>query len=298
MIYTAAGRSACEYYKRPDFPGLGFSANAPERMRFIGLPVEDFSSGCHTISATECGHRFIDGRVAASASRFRGGIVCFAKRTNRRHDEDSLMQAFRNSLRLSSFGVILLFGGCAMMPPFARRPAPAAVPAPAAPAPAVPAPPRNLVLKKGSYWKGEGVSGAPSIVISLGDQRAYFYRGGKLVGVSAISSGRKGFDTPIGDFHVIQRDKDHASNLYGDYVSAGGEVLKHNADTSKDHAPPDSTFQGAKMPFFIRFHEGAGMHAGHLPGHRASHGCVRLPRFMAEHFFKNVELGTPVKVTK
>jgi lipoprotein-anchoring transpeptidase ErfK/SrfK len=135
-------------------------------------------------------------------------------------------------------------------------------------------------------------------VISLGDQRAFFYKGGKLVGVSAISSGKKGFDTPVGSFKVIQKDKDHASNLYGEYVDATGEVLKRNVDVTKDPAPPGATFKGAKMPFFMRFHEGAGMHAGHLPGGRASHGCVRMPRFMAEHFFHNVELGTPVKVNQ
>jgi lipoprotein-anchoring transpeptidase ErfK/SrfK len=200
------------------------------------------------------------------------------------------MQAFRNPLRLLSLGIILFLGGCALAP-LPPRPKPAPAP------PAAPVPPKLASLKKGSYWKGDGVSGAPFIVISLGDQRAYFFRAGKLVGVSAISSGKKGFDTPVGDFKVIQKDKDHASNLYGEYVDATGEVVKRNVDVTKDPAPPDATFNGAKMPFFMRFHEGAGMHAGHLPGGRASHGCVRMPRFMAEHFFQNAELGTPVKVT-
>jgi lipoprotein-anchoring transpeptidase ErfK/SrfK len=165
-------------------------------------------------------------------------------------------------------------------------------------APATSAPIKRVASKKESYWNGDGVSGASSIVISIGDQRAYFYKGGKLVGVSAISSGKKGFDTPVGAFAIIQKDKNHESNLYGEYVDAGGEVVKRNVDVTKDPAPPGATFKGAKMPFFMRFHEGAGMHAGHLPGGRASHGCVRMPRFMAEHFFKTVEMGTPVKVKK
>jgi len=38
------------------------------------------------------------------------------------------------------------------------------------------------------------------------------------------------------------------------------------------------------------------MHAGYLPGYPASHGCVRLPREMAGHFYNNVSLGTPVDV--
>jgi lipoprotein-anchoring transpeptidase ErfK/SrfK len=203
------------------------------------------------------------------------------------------MQAFRRSLRLSSLSITLLFGGCAILPLHRPKPAPAAAAVPATPAPA-----KRVSSKKGSYWNGDGVSGAPSIMISLSDQRAYFYKGGNLVGVSAISSGKKGFDTPAGAFAVIQKDKNHESNLYGEYVDAGGEVVKRNVDVTKDPAPPDATFKGAKMPFFMRFHEGAGMHAGHLPGGRASHGCVRMPRFMAEHFFQNAELGTPVTVKK
>ena len=181
----------------------------------------------------------------------------------------------------------MLLGGCAALQP---------PPPPKAVAVVHPTPPPAPPKKESSFWKGDGVAGAPSIVISLGDQRAYFYKAGKLVGVSAISSGKDGFDTPKGNFKIIQKDKNHESNLYGDYVGAGGEVLKHNVDASKDPIPAGATLKGAKMPFFMRFHEGAGMHAGHLPGHRASHGCVRMPRIMAEHFFQNVELGTPVKV--
>lgn len=209
-------------------------------------------------------------------------------RGSSRHDTRSFMQRFRNYLRLSSLGAVLLLGGCAVIHP---------TPPPKAVAVVHPVPkPKPAPKKPGSYWEGDGVPGAPSIVISLGDQRAYFYKGGKLVGVSAISSGRKGFDTPIGEFKVIQKDEKHESNLYGDYVSATGEMVKHNVDVTKDPTPEGAAFKGAKMPFFMRFHDGAGMHAGHLPGHRASHGCVRMPRFMAEHFFKNVEIGTPVTV--
>jgi lipoprotein-anchoring transpeptidase ErfK/SrfK len=204
------------------------------------------------------------------------------------------MQALRIPLLLSSLGIILSLGGCAILPLPHQKPAKKPTPAPVV-APALPKP---GTIKKGSFWKGEGVAGAPFIVISLGDQRAYFFKGGNLVGVSAISSGKKGFDTPVGDFKVIQKDKDHVSNLYGQYMGEDGTVVLEHADVTKDPAPPGSTFSGAKMPFFLRFHEGAGMHAGHLPGVRASHGCVRLPRFMAEHFFQNAELGTPVKVTK
>lgn len=148
-----------------------------------------------------------------------------------------------------------------------------------------------------SYWKGEGVSGPPKIVIALGAQRAYFYRGDKVVGEAKISSGRSGFETPPGTYRVIQKDKDHVSNLYGDFVDEfSEEVVKSNVDISKENPPEGALFRGAKMPYFLRFHSGYGLHAGRLPGRRASHGCVRLPAFMAQHFFNNSEVGTPVVV--
>ena len=34
-----------------------------------------------------------------------------------------------------------------------------------------------------SYWDGDGVSGSPSITINLGEQKAFFYKDGRLVGV-------------------------------------------------------------------------------------------------------------------
>src|SRR5947199_4714375 len=53
-------------------------------------------------------------------------------------------------------------------------------------------PPRDTV----SYWDGDQASGSPSIKISLGEQRAYFYKSGLLVGVSQLSTGREGRNTP------------------------------------------------------------------------------------------------------
>lgn len=147
-------------------------------------------------------------------------------------------------------------------------------------------------------WNGDGATGAPHIKIAIGEQRAYFYRGATLVGETDISSGRSGYDTPPGHYQVIQRDKDHRSTLYGDFVDANGRVVKSNADMTKQTPPPGTTFLGAKMPYFLRFQSGYGLHAGHLPGHRASHGCVRLPLEMAEHFFNAAPEGTPVLVVE
>jgi lipoprotein-anchoring transpeptidase ErfK/SrfK len=158
-----------------------------------------------------------------------------------------------------------------------------------------PAVKESLALKK-SYWDDSGITGPPSIVINLNKQTASFYKGGKLVGVSAISSGREGFDTPPGNFKIMQKDLHHASNLYGDYVDAAGNVVVKDVDIAKNPRPPGTTFRGAPMPFFMRITGGVGMHQGFLPGVPDSHGCIRMPEKMARLYWDNAPLGTPVTV--
>jgi len=150
--------------------------------------------------------------------------------------------------------------------------------------------------EKAAYWRGDGVSGAPSIAISIAEQKAYFYKGGQLVGETPVSTGSASHPTPRGNFKVTIRDKDHRSNVYGDYVDERGYSVVSNIDARVDRRPPGTKFLGAPMPYFLHFHDGAGLHSGYLPGFPDSHGCVRLPDHMAKVFFENAPLGTPVRV--
>jgi hypothetical protein len=147
-----------------------------------------------------------------------------------------------------------------------------------------------------SYWDGAASRGNPKIVIDLGQQRAYFYKGGRIVGISVVSTGREGYDTPSGEFRITQKDLTHVSSIYGDYVDGSGQVVTENVDVTKDPRPRGTTFRGAPMPYFLRITGGIGMHAGYLPGYPASHGCIRLPKEMAVHFFQNAAIGTPVAI--
>jgi lipoprotein-anchoring transpeptidase ErfK/SrfK len=148
-----------------------------------------------------------------------------------------------------------------------------------------------------SYWDGDGMAGKPSVKIKLAEQRAYFYKGGQLVGISQLSTGREGMGTSTGSFSIIQKDQTHVSSLYGDYVDSSDNVVVANVDVSKDPKPPGTHFKGAPMPYFMRIVGGTGMHAGYLPGYPASHGCIRMPEFMAENFFRSVSVGTPVTIS-
>ena len=150
-----------------------------------------------------------------------------------------------------------------------------------------------------SYWDGDHAGGAPRIRIHLGEQRAYFYKADQLVGISILSTGREGFGTPSGSFKIQQKDKDHVSSRFGDYVDAKtGAVLKKDIDRMKDPMPKGAKYDGARMPYFMRVQGGVGMHEGFLPGYPASHGCIRMPGFMAESFFRSVEVGTPVSIER
>jgi lipoprotein-anchoring transpeptidase ErfK/SrfK len=155
----------------------------------------------------------------------------------------------------------------------------------------------STLAEKNSYWDGDGVEGAPAIVIDLSDQKASFYKGSKLVGVSAVSTGREEFGTPTGTYKITQKNPDHASNLYGDYVNAQGDVLVRNVSVKKDPLPPGARFAGSPMPYFMRLGRTAvGLHQGFLPGVPDSHGCIRMPERMAKIFFSHATPGTTVRI--
>ena len=75
-------------------------------------------------------------------------------------------------------------------------------------------PPRDL--KQGDFiWFGDATRSGPLLlVVSINEQLAYVYRNGVLTGVSTVSTGKKGHETPTGVFTVLQKNKDHYSNLY------------------------------------------------------------------------------------
>ena len=149
-----------------------------------------------------------------------------------------------------------------------------------------------------SYWSDTSSEGEPRIVIDLDQQRAYFYKGDQIVGVSVVSTGREGYDTPPGEFQITEKDRVHVSSLYGDYVDRSGQVVMENVESGKDRRPRGTIFRGAAMPYFLRINGGIGMHAGYLPGYPASHGCIRLPKKMAVQFFNNAAVGTPVEIRR
>lgn len=156
-----------------------------------------------------------------------------------------------------------------------------------------PSGPRDTI----SFWDGGAGNGPPRIHLSRAEQTAYFFRGSQLVGKSWVSTGDSNHPTPAGRFTILQKNKWHKSSRYGAAVDSAGNVVVAELDKKKDPLPPGTRYEGAKMTNFMRLTwDGVGMHAGFLPGYPASHGCIRMPMQMSEHFFNNVELGTPVTI--
>ena len=125
---------------------------------------------------------------------------------------------------------------------------------------------RNLVVK--SEPVNVSIEPAPrTILISLRKQRLRLMDGHREIATSRISTGQPGFDTPTGVFAILEKNVYHESNIYA----------------------------GAPMPFMQRITwSGIAMHAGVVPGFRASHGCIRLPYSFAKTFYDKTNVGARV----
>ena len=135
------------------------------------------------------------------------------------------------------------------------------------------------------------------VIVSLAKQRAYLMTGEEIAIDSPISSGKRGHTSPSGSFSVLEKDKDHRSNIYGDYVDSKGRVVRGGISSQIDSAPSGTHYVGASMKWFMRLTSGGvGMHVGILPGYPASHGCIRMPEPAAAQFYSHVKIGTPVRV--
>src|SRR6476619_3028278 len=90
------------------------------------------------------------------------------------------------------------------------------------------------------------------VIVSLTKQRAYLMTGDEIAIDSPISSGKRGHTTPSGSFTVLEKDKDHHSSLYGDYVASSGRVVRSVISARIDSAPSGTHYVGASMKWFMR----------------------------------------------
>lgn len=138
------------------------------------------------------------------------------------------------------------------------------------------------------------------VVISLYQQRGRLYVDDKVVADWPVSTGVEGRATTPGQYKVLEKKKDHASRRFGSIKNAAGDTLVADADSRKHKLPAGAVWEGAAMPNWMRLTDyGMGMHTGAVQaGTCLSHGCIRMPDFIAAKIFDIVEVGYPVTVTE
>lgn len=128
-------------------------------------------------------------------------------------------------------------------------------------------------LKAGEYlWAPQIAPSGPILfVINITTQRAVLYRNGVPIGITTVSTARRGYRTPTGVFTVLQKQVRHFSSIY-------------------DNAP---------MPYMQRLTwGGVALHGGQLPGYPASHGCIRLPQAFARLLYGETRRGMTVMIVR
>ena len=149
-------------------------------------------------------------------------------------------------------------------------------------------------------WYDDFGPGEIAVRIDLGEQRAFYTRGGRPIGWSFVATGKPGNSTPAGSFRITEMLVDKYSTSYGWIEDEFGNVVNGDA-TPKTPVPPGCIYVPAPMPYWMRLtNYGIGMHAGIIPnpGEPASHGCIRLPKPFAPVLYDHVKLGTPVIIER
>lgn len=109
--------------------------------------------------------------------------------------------------------------------------------------------------------------GPLQIIVSIPDQQVSLYENDALIARSSVSTGVRLHPTPAGVFSVIGKQRWHRSNIYS----------------------------GAPMPYMQRITwSGIALHAGVVPGHPASHGCIRLTNDFAIRLWHLTKRGARV----
>lgn len=155
--------------------------------------------------------------------------------------------------------------------------------------------PKNSKVWKNDELMSKTTAANSRLVMSLELQRAFLMNGDEVAMDYPISTGKGGFPTPAGEYTILEKKVDKASNAYGRvYNAEGGRV--YGKEKPSD-VPEGGKFVGAPMPYWMRLtNDGVGHHIGRVPRYPASHGCVRGPRSVIPTIYRKVKVGTPVTV--
>jgi len=113
--------------------------------------------------------------------------------------------------------------------------------------------------------------GPLQIIISVDQQKLHLYSDSTHVADAPVATGVPDHPTPLGIFSIIQKSRDHRSNIYSN----------------------------APMPFMERITwSGVALHEGVNLGHPASHGCIRMSHEFAVRLWALTKLGAHVVIAR
>ena len=138
-------------------------------------------------------------------------------------------------------------------------------------------PPRSLLrvnrrLDYGDYeWNDEGVPAGPiTIRVDLRTQLMSVFRGGHEIGTAIALYGADSKATPVGQFPIKWKGRDHRSSLYD-----------------------------AAMPFTLRLTgDGVAIHGSNVRWGAATHGCIGVPTAFAEKLYEAAHVGDLVTIVR
>ncbi len=127
-------------------------------------------------------------------------------------------------------------------------------------------------LRHGGYhWDAAGAPAGPIVItIDLAAETLSVFRGGYEIGVAAVLYGAPEKPSPLGQFRITQKKKDHISTLYD-----------------------------APMPYMLRLtDDGVAIHGSVVERNAATHGCIGVPLEFARLLFGQARLGDRVIITR
>jgi lipoprotein-anchoring transpeptidase ErfK/SrfK len=126
-----------------------------------------------------------------------------------------------------------------------------------------------------------------NLLIKLNEKRVYVYKGDKLITKYPIAIGKKGWETPTGEWQVLEKIKNPSWTSF-----KTGKVVSSRVEN----------VLGARwIGFWTDGRDVIGFHGtSNLKsiGTAASHGCVRMFNRDVRALYKMVKVGTNVKVVK
>ncbi len=131
------------------------------------------------------------------------------------------------------------------------------------------------------------------VKVSLSTQNVYVEEGSHLLMATPTCVGKPGYETPTGNYQVIDKIRDKRSSTYGYWVR-GSEA--HPGESSQTPPGGGWHYVGYPMAFWVEFTPGYGFHEGPIWPYPRSHGCLHIHETASAKLFQLVHVGTPVEV--